>query len=105
MPKVLCTLPNASEEIGGIKFTQHAKGMLSEDIGDDEAARLASIDGYTIVGGKDGSGTGGDGGGDDKDALLAKAKEIGLAVKGTWGVDRLKSEIEAAEKAKADTAN
>lgn len=102
MPKVLCTLPNASEEIGGIKFTQHAKGMLSEDLSDEQAKRLASIQGYEIVGGK---------APDDDDAatkdaeraeMLTKAEALGMKVKGNWSLERLKSEVETAEKAKAD---
>ena len=68
------------------------------------AATLA-LAGCMDGGGSGSDGSGGDGGGDDKDALLAKAKDLGVAVKGTWGVDRLKSEIEAAEKAKTDSAN
>ena len=105
MPKVLCTLPNASEEIGGIKFVAHAKGMLSEDLSDEQAARLATIQGYEIVGGK--APDAGDDGA-DKDAeraeLLARAEAIGFKVKGNWSLERLKSEVEAAEKARADAA-
>lgn len=106
MPKVLCTLPNASEEIGGIKFSKHAKGMLSEDISDEQATRLVSIPGYEIVGGKAPDS------GDDADAaakdaeraeLVAKAEALGVKVKGNWSLERLKSEVETAEaKAKAD---
>ena len=53
MPKVLCSLPNASQEINGVKFTQHAHGMLSEDVSDEFAASFASIPGYTVVGAHD----------------------------------------------------
>lgn len=105
MPKVLCTLPNASEEIGGIKFFAHAKGMLSEDLSDEQATRLASIQGYEIVGGK--APDAGDDGA-DKDAeradLLARAEAIGFKVKGNWSLERLKTEVEAAEKAQAEAA-
>jgi len=101
MPKVLCTLPNASDEIGGIKFVTHAKGMLSEDLSDEQAARLASIQGYEIVGGKAPEDDG-----PDKDAeraeLLARAEAIGFKVKGNWSLERLKTEVEAAEKAKVE---
>jgi hypothetical protein len=38
----------------------------------------------------------------DKDALLARAKELGIDAKGTWGVAKLQAAIaEAEEKAKA----
>ena len=52
MAKVLCTLPNASEEISGIKFKQVDGGMLSEDISDEDAANFVSINGYELVGEK-----------------------------------------------------
>ena len=49
MPKVLCTLENASTEISGHKFTAVEGGMLSEDLDDDTAARFLSIPGYEPV--------------------------------------------------------
>lgn len=49
MPKVLCTLENASEEISGVKFAAHERGMISEEISEEAAARFASIDGYELV--------------------------------------------------------
>lgn len=101
MPKVLCVLPNASEEIGGIKFTQHANGMLSEDISDEQAHRLASIPGYELVGEKAPAKPADEEAKAERSALEAKAAELGVAVKGNWGNDRLKAEIERAEKAKA----
>lgn len=105
MPKVLCTLPNASEEIGGIKFVAHANGMLSEDLSDEQAARLASIQGYEIVGGK-APDAGDDGAAKDAERaeLLARAEAIGFKVKGNWSLERLKTEVEAAEKAHTDAA-
>lgn len=108
MAKVLCTLPNASEEIRDVKFTAHEKGMLSEDISDEVAAVFASIPGYQIVGestkpiiskvpdddAKAAKAA-------EREALLAKADAIGMTVKSTWGNERLAAEIEAAEKAAA----
>lgn len=104
MPKILCTLPNASEEISGVKFVAHAKGMVSEDVSDEVAADFASIPGYEIVGAPapkvedpaDAEKAA------ERAALVAKAEALGVKVKSNWSVDRLKSEIEAAEKAKAD---
>lgn len=47
--KVLCTLPNASEKINGIRFVAHALlGMISEEVDADVAKTLASIKGYEI---------------------------------------------------------
>lgn len=62
MPKVICTLPNASESINGIKFVSHKQGMISEDVSEEEAKSLTSIPGYHLhdsaTGGiKEGSGT------------------------------------------------
>jgi hypothetical protein len=51
MPKILCTLPNASSLINGIRFERADHGMQSvEDLPDEVAAGLASIPGYQIVG-------------------------------------------------------
>ena len=96
MPKVLCTLPNASEEINGIKFETHANGMLSEDVSDEVAAELSTIPGYQVVGSKAPA---------DPDkaaeraALVDRAEAVGLKVKGTWSNERLQTEVEAAEQA------
>jgi hypothetical protein len=49
MPKILCTLPNASAEISGVKFTPHNEAMLSEDVSQEVAESFASIDGYKVV--------------------------------------------------------
>lgn len=126
MPKVLCTLQNASEEISGVKFVSHANGMLSEDVTDEVAANFASIPGYEIVGAKAKATAPAPADNDDaaaekaradasaeaaekasakaaeKAALLAKAEALGVSVKGNWGVERLAAEIESAEKAKAE---
>lgn len=103
MPKVLCTLPNASEEISGVKFVSHAKGMLSEEIDDEAAAVFASIPGYEIVGEvkKPAAATPEDEAkAAERAALVDKAEALGLKVKGNWSTERLASEIQSAEAAK-----
>ena len=48
--KILCTIPNASEEINGVKFEEHEKGMISVGpVTDDEAATFLLIPGYESV--------------------------------------------------------
>lgn len=49
MPKVICKLDHASDEISGVKFTAVEGGKLSEEISDEQAARFASIPGYELV--------------------------------------------------------
>jgi hypothetical protein len=46
MAKVICTLPNASTEINGVKFVSHKLGMISEDVDDEVATGFATIQGY-----------------------------------------------------------
>jgi hypothetical protein len=46
MPRVLCTLPNASIQINSVDFEKTKEGMLSEDIADDVAANFLLIDGF-----------------------------------------------------------
>lgn len=142
MPKVLCTLPNASDEISGVKFVTHAHGMLSEDISDDVAEQFAAIPGYEIVGGStpapaqvlspapvpetaQAPAPAADQAPapdqpteqaapapatapaapevDEKAALAAEFEALGGKVKGNWGIDRLKAEVEAAKKAKSES--
>lgn len=106
MPKVLCTLPNASEEISGVKFVTHAKGMLSEEIDDEQAAHFTSIPGYEIVGATAAPAAASEDQADpakeEKADLAAKLSALGVTVKSNWGVDRLKAEIEKAEKAASE---
>lgn len=54
MPKVLCKLRNAGEEINDVKFTKTDGGMLSEDVSAEVAANFAQIEGYEVV--EDGKG-------------------------------------------------
>lgn len=50
MPKVICTLPNASFEISGVKFTQteDLMAVVSEEISDEKAEIFLSIPGYEL---------------------------------------------------------
>jgi len=49
MPRVICNLPNASDEISGVKFHQLDDGrMISDEISDEQANRFASISGYEL---------------------------------------------------------
>lgn len=89
MPKVICTLPNASDLISGVAFTKHPRGMISEDIPDEHAKHFASIAGYEIDGA-------------DIDALRARADALGIDYKGNWKQDRLRAEIERAAEKKAE---
>lgn len=44
--RVLCTRPNASEEISGVKFTAMDGGMLSDELDEAAGAAFLEIDGY-----------------------------------------------------------
>lgn len=46
MPKVICTLPNASSLINGVVFSPHKLGVISDDIDQDTADDFLEIDGY-----------------------------------------------------------
>lgn len=106
MAKVLCTLPNASELINGVKFAPHASGgMLSEDITDAQAEDFASIPGYELVGAPKAPATDPVADADaakaaadaERAALVARAEAIQFKVKANWSLERLKSEVESAE--------
>ena len=101
MPKVLCTLQNASDEISGVKFVSHANGMLSEDISEEVAADFASIPGYEIVGAEPKAPVVDDAAKAERAELVVKAESLGLKVKGNWSIERLTSEVNAAAEAKA----
>ncbi len=111
MAKILCTLPNASGEISGVKFVSHKNGMLSEEIDDQVAAVFLQIPGYELVGAPSEAEKGAaeaaaeaaaKAAEDAKADLVARAAAIDFKVKAVWGVDRLKAEVEAAEKAAAE---
>ena len=48
MPKIICTLPNASKHISGVVFVDTADKMaiISEEISEEQAAIFLSIPGY-----------------------------------------------------------
>lgn len=49
MPRVICDLPNASDEINGIKFHPlDDGGRISDEIDAETAALFASIPGYVL---------------------------------------------------------
>lgn len=52
MPKVICTLPCASELISGVKFVKHKLGVISEEIEQDVADAFLQITGYVLAGKK-----------------------------------------------------
>ena len=47
MPRVICTLENASDEISGVKFFPLDEGgKVSDEVSDEQAALFLSIHGY-----------------------------------------------------------
>jgi len=95
MAKVICTLPNASTLINGVKFVEHEAGVISEDVSDDVAAAFTRIKGYILDGVKAVD--------TDLADLRARAEALGVKVKGNWSKDRLSSEVAKAQaKASAD---
>lgn len=100
MPRIICTLPNASELISNIKFAEHELGRISEEISEEVAAFFLSIPGYIAHEVKQAAAavtvT--------KEELLTRAAKVGLAVKGNWGIARLKAEVEGAEEDAAEAA-
>ncbi|MGH3850417.1 MAG: hypothetical protein ACRDRT_12070 [Pseudonocardiaceae bacterium] len=89
MAQVICTLPNASSLINGVKFIEHEAGVISEEIDDEAAAVFASIKGYIIAGEK------------AVDEELIKLREdaeaLGVKVNSKWGKERLTTEIAKAQ--------
>lgn len=114
MPKLLCTLPNASDEISGIKFVSHANGMLSEEVADDVAEMFATIPGYQVVGGVDraaeaaaaAAAKAAEEAAEEaaKADLLKRAEAVSFKPKASWGLERLTAEVVAAEAAAAKAA-
>ena len=49
MPKVICSLPNASEFINGVRFVTHKLGMISEEVEQEVADFFARITGYSLA--------------------------------------------------------
>lgn len=48
MPRILCTLENASTSISGVAFISHKLGMISEEVDAAVAKKFATIKGYSI---------------------------------------------------------
>jgi len=50
MPRVICFLPNASDNISGVSFTALEEGrLISAEISEELAAIFASVPGYELV--------------------------------------------------------
>lgn len=49
MPRILCTLPNASTLINGIPFIADQAGMLSGEVDTETAEHFSRIPGYAVV--------------------------------------------------------
>lgn len=101
MSKVICTLPNASELINGVKFEPHERGVISEDISDEQAEAFLAIPGYELDGGERKPAPKAPANDGELEELRKRAAELGIDFKGTWKQDRLKAEIEKAEAKKA----
>ena len=48
MKRVICDLPNASDCINGVKFTEDRGQMISEELSDEVAEGFAKIPGYKV---------------------------------------------------------
>jgi hypothetical protein len=51
--KIFCELPNASENINGVRFSRGEGGMISEEIEDAIAEQFFKIPGYSLVPGEE----------------------------------------------------
>jgi len=47
--QVVCTLPHAGPVINGVAFAKDKGGLVSEDIGEEQAAHFLRIPGYEAV--------------------------------------------------------
>lgn len=106
MVQVLCTRPNAAEEISGVKFEAVEGGMLSEEIDQDTADMFLEVGGYEIHGdktdGSEGDGKSADSDGDgyvSKAELIEQAKALGINVAKSWSMTKIAEEIAAAQAA------
>lgn len=89
MAQVICTLPNASNLINGVKFIEHEAGVISEEISDEAAAVFASIKGYIIAGEKAVD--------EELVELREKAEALGVKINAKWGKERVSAEVAKAE--------
>ena len=87
MAKVLCTLPNASDEISGVEFTEQSNGMLSAEISAEQAAAFCAVPGYALVEEQSEAADA------ELAAAVAEAKALGIEVKGNWKLARVSAEI------------
>lgn len=140
MPKVICTLPNASDEMNGVKFSKHPDrddAVVSEEISQAQAEYFASVSGFELVGAKkepqapvvtqtqtatpDAEAEAAaaeeerkkaeaeaeakrqaDSAAAEFEELRAKLVGLGATPKSSWKVDRLRVEVEKAERAAAE---
>lgn len=49
MVRVLCTLPNAGDEISGVRFESCPEGKISEPISPEVGAAFLRVGGYQVV--------------------------------------------------------
>lgn len=110
MVQVICTLPNASEEISGVKFSKHEDAMISEEITQEVADGFLEISsGYKLAGDVKAAKQPSDEDKAARDALLVKAAALNLTVNHRWSLTTLAdrvvaAEAEAAEKQAAEEA-
>jgi len=85
------------------KLADAVEQLRSEAINAAEASKAGAGTGTGDAGGSTGtSGAPGSSDGGDKDALIARAKALGIAAKATWGVPKLQEAIAAAEAKKGE---
>lgn len=101
MAQVICSLPNASKLINGVKFVEHEAGMISEEIEDEVAAVFAGINGYVIAGEKAAESAGKEVD-DELVSLREKAEALGVKINAKWGKERLSTEVAKAQAKASD---
>ena len=82
------------------KLADAVEQLRSEAINAAEASKAGA--GTGDAGGSTGTSAPGSSDGGDKDALIARAKALGIAAKATWGVPKLQEAIAAAEAKKGE---
>lgn len=102
MARVVCTRPNAAEEISGVKFEQIEGGMLSEEIDQETVDMFLEVGGYHVYGAEDSDKPEGDGY-VTKAELIEQAKALGITVAKSWSMAKIAEEIAAAQP--ADNSN
>lgn len=105
MPKIICTIPGAPAEIGGlsglVKFEAREDGALVADVSEEDAAHFGSIPGYAVDAGTVSAATAEEEA--ERQALLARADAVKLKVDTRWKMPRLRTEVEHAEKVAAES--